>query len=58
MSNLEDFIKITTAMSEAPVSLDTESLQSFYLGCMTKYLAHIADALNEIKDAIKEQKHD
>lgn len=55
MSNIEDFEKITTAMSEAPIALSTEELQSFYLGCMTKYFAQIADSLNEIKDAIKEK---
>ena len=50
MSNLEDFEKITTAMNDAPVSLPSEALQNFYLGCITKYLAQIADALNEIKE--------
>lgn len=55
MSNIEDFEKITTAMSEAPVALSAEALQNFYLGCMTKYFAQIADSLNEIKDAIKGQ---
>ncbi len=55
MSNLEDFEKITIAMNEAPIALPTEALQNFYLGCMTKYLAQIVDALSEIKDAIKEQ---
>ena len=53
MSNIEDFEKITTAMSEAPVALSAEALQNFYLGCMTKYLAQIADALNEIKEQEK-----
>ena len=56
MSNIEDFEKITTAMNEAPIALPSEALQNFYLGCMTKYFAQIADSLNEIKDAIKEQK--
>lgn len=50
MSNLDDFEKITTAMNDAPVSLTAEALQNFYLGCITKYLAQIADALNEIKE--------
>lgn len=55
MSNLEEFEKITTAMNESTIALPAEVLQNFYLGCMTKYLAQIADALNEMKDASKEQ---
>lgn len=50
MSNIEDFEKVTTAMNDAPVSLSSEALQNFYLGCITRYLAQIADALNELKE--------
>lgn len=55
MNNAEEFEKITTAMNESPMFVSLESFQNFYLGCMTKYLAQIADALNEIKDTIKEK---
>ena len=52
MSNLEDFEKITTAMNDAPIVLNDVQLQNFYLGCITKYLAQIADELNEIKENV------
>ncbi len=52
MSNVEDFERIVKAMEESPVSLSTEVSQNVYLGCMTNYLAQIADALNEIRKIV------
>ena len=54
MNNLEDFEKISTALSNGSIVLDDIQLQNFYLGCMTRYLAQIADALNEIKEQTDE----
>lgn len=51
MSNIEDFEKLITAMDKAPVPMPSEALQNVYLGCIARYLAEIADVLNEIKDA-------
>lgn len=53
MSNAEDFEKIITVMDESPISLSTEITQNVYLGCMARYLAQMADALNEIRDSLK-----
>lgn len=58
MSNVEDFEKIITDMDNAPVSIPSEALQNVYLGCISRYLAEIADALNEIKDKINILKGD
>ena len=54
MSNAEEFEKIITVMDESPISLSTEATQNVYLGCMARYLAQTADALNEIRDSLKE----
>lgn len=50
MSNVEDFEKIVKAMDESPIFLTAEAMQNVYLGYITKYLAQIADALNEMKE--------
>lgn len=50
MSNIEDFENMITSMDKAPVSMPSEVLQNVYLGCIARYLAEIADALNEIKE--------
>ena len=50
MSNLEEFVKITTAIKDAPIPLNEVQLQNIYLGFIAQYLAQIADALNEIKE--------
>ena len=53
MSNLEDFDEITKAINENSPFSSTDQLIAFYLGCMARHLAQIADTLNEIKEVEK-----
>ena len=46
MSNLKDLEDVTAALTNGSHFSSVDQLTSFYIGCMTKYLAQIADDID------------
>lgn len=54
MSNLKELEEVTAELNNGSHFSSIEQLTSFYIGCMTKYLAQTADDLNVIKEALND----